>query len=147
MNYDLQRGSNVKQAVPFFMVTNMNNSLDFYINKLGFTVKNQWEPNGRIEWCWLQLDEASIMLQEFRQNIPAEKLGVGMSIYFICQDALEIYGQIISKGFSISEPFVGNNMWVVGLKDPDGYSIFFESPTQVAEETMYSDWIKTSKAN
>jgi hypothetical protein len=52
-----------------------------------------------------------------------------------------------NSGLSASEPFVGNNMWVVGLKDPDGYNIFFESPTDVAEETKYSDWAKTIETN
>lgn len=33
-------------------------------------------------------------------------------------------------------------MWVVRLRDPDGYKIIFESPTDVAEETTYTDWIK-----
>jgi hypothetical protein len=37
-------------------------------------------------------------------------------------------------------------MWVVRLIDPDGYNIFFESPTDVPEETMYADWLKTSTA-
>jgi hypothetical protein len=59
MNNDLKSNSNVKQAVPFFMVTNIDDSLTFYIKGLGFTIKHQWEPRGKIEWCWLQLDEAS----------------------------------------------------------------------------------------
>jgi lactoylglutathione lyase len=33
-------------------------------------------------------------------------------------------------------------MWVVGLKDPDGYQIYFESPTDVEEETLYTEWVK-----
>jgi predicted enzyme related to lactoylglutathione lyase len=139
--------SNVKQSVPFFMVTNMDESLNFYIEKLGFTITNKWEPRGKIEWCLLQLDAVSIMLQEYGQNPPTDKLGEGVSVYFICEDALTIYRQISSKGLSISEPFVGNNMWVVGLKDPDGYNILFESTTDVPEETMYSDWERTTHTN
>lgn len=57
------------------MVTNMDSSLNFYTNGLGFELKMKWEPRGTIEWCWLQLDEASLMLQEYRNNAPAEKLG------------------------------------------------------------------------
>ena len=147
MNNDLKSNSNVKQAVPFFMVTNIDDSLNFYIKGLGFTIKHQWEPRGKIEWCWLQLDNASMMLQEYRHNPLTEKLGEGVSIYFICEDALTIYNKIIASGLSALEPFVGNNMWVVGLKDPDGYNIFFESPTDVAEETKYSDWAKTIETN
>lgn len=89
------------------------------------------------------------MLQEYntgRHDTDAlnTKLGEGVSIYFICEDALAIYNQVVSRGLSISEPFVGNNMWVAGLSDPDGYKIFFESPADVPEETKYSDWKRTT---
>src|SRR5687768_18532245 len=144
---NLKNSSNVKQAVPFFMVVNMDNSLNFYTKGLAFELKNKWQPRGKIEWCWLQLDNASIMLQEFSHNPSTEKLGEGVSIYFICEDAVTIYNRIIANGLSASEPFVGNNMWVVGLKDPDGYNIFFESPTDTPEETKYSDWAKTIETN
>jgi hypothetical protein len=33
---------------------------------------------------------------------------------------------------------VGNGSWVTALKDPDGYELYFESPTDAAEETVYS---------
>jgi lactoylglutathione lyase len=61
----------------------------------------------------------------------------------MCEDALKIYDQISTKGIRTDEPFVGNNLWVVQLKDPDGYKIVFESPTDVAEEIKYSDWVKS----
>jgi lactoylglutathione lyase len=147
MDNDLNSNFNVRQAVPFFMVVNMANSLNFYVKGLGFELKNKWEPRGSIEWCWLQLDNAALMLQEYRNKPPAEKLGEGVSICFMCADALKIYEQISSRGLLPAEPFVGNNLWVVQLKDPDGYKIAFESPTDVPEETMYSDWRKTNKAN
>ena len=137
--------SNVKQAVPFFMVVNMTDSLNFYMQQLGFELKNKWEPRGTIEWCWLELENASIMLQEYRNNIPVDKRGEGVSVCFLCEDALTIYKKILSSGLTTSsEPFVGNNLWVVGLRDPDGYNLFFESPTDVPEETTYSEWLNAS---
>jgi lactoylglutathione lyase len=145
MNNNLTSNVNVKQAVPFFMITNMTNSLNFYIKVLGFELKTKWETRGTIEWCWLQLEKAALMLQEYRNNIPTERLGQGVSICFMCEDALKIYEQIKTKGITPYEPFVGNNLWVVQLKDPDGYNIVFESPTDVEEETKYSDWVKTKK--
>ena len=148
MNANMQSSSNIKKAVPFFMVVNMTNSLNFYMQGLGFELKNKWEPRGKIEWCWLELGTASIMLQEYRNNIPVDKRGQGVSVCFMCEDALTIYKQILFNGLSTSsEPFIGNNLWVVGLKDPDGYNIYFESPTDLPEETTYSEWLKTSETN
>ena len=66
-------------------------------------------------------------------------LGVGVSINFICKDALAIYRQFTARGLAAKRPFVGNGMWVTQVIDPDGYQLYFESPTDVAEETVFSD--------
>ncbi len=139
--------SNIKQAVPFFMVTDITTSIDFYVRGLGFQIKNSWITGGKMRWCWLEVGEAALMLQEFRtdgqySDVSRRQLGEGVEIFFICQDSLVIYNQIKERGLISAEPFVGNNMWVVGLRDPDGYKISFESATDVAEETTYSDWVK-----
>ena len=36
------------------------------------------------------------------------------------------------------EPIVGNALWVTSFRDPDGYRIDFESPTEVPEGTPLS---------
>lgn len=136
-------GSNLKQAVPFFMVTSIDRSLDFYVSGLGFEVRIDWKPNGRIEWCWLEREGVAIMLQEYREGFkPKEKLGQGVSVCFMCNDAIALYKEFLAASLSPQEPFVGNNLWVVNLKDPDDYTISFESQTDVPEETMYSMWVK-----
>lgn len=140
---------NVKQAVPFFWIADMEASLNFYIKGLGFELKNKWEPNGRIEWCWLQLGAASIMLQEHMKTgahvamFQENKKGVGVSLCFMCSDAIVLYHEFKSKALDVSEPMVENGLWVIRVTDPDGFSLFFESETDVPEETKYSDWIKS----
>jgi catechol 2,3-dioxygenase-like lactoylglutathione lyase family enzyme len=147
MNTNLKT-PNVKQAVPFFWVADMEASIKFYINGLGFELKNKWEPNGTIEWCWLQLGDASIMLQEHMKTgahvdvFHESKKGVGVSVYFICRDAIGLYNEFKSKALDVSEPTVENGLWVVRVTDPDGFNLFFESETDVPEETRYSDWIR-----
>jgi len=139
-----ESGPNLKQAVPFFMVTDIDRSLEFYTKGLGFEVKIDWKPQGKIEWCWLEREAVAIMLQEYRKELlPKEKTGVGVSICFMCNDSLALYKEFLQNGLSPQEPFVGNNLWVVELTDPDGYKIFFESPTDVSEEMKYSEWIKS----
>lgn len=150
MNPDVKSKTNVRQAVPFFMVSDMEASLRFYTDGLGFKKTIQWTPHGRIEWCWLQLGGAALMLQEYRKDghgafSPSGKLGEGVSVCFICEDALAIYREIISRGVKASEPFVGNTMWVTELSDPDGYKLFFESETDVPEETRYSAWVNSAR--
>ena len=134
---------NVKQAVPFFRVTNMDTSLRFYVDGLGFTLTNQWVPEGRIRWCRLELGTTALMLQEYWQDgrqggAPEGVLGQGVSICFMCADALAINRELISRGIPASRPFVGNGLWVTSVTDPDGYRLDFESPTDVPEETLDS---------
>jgi lactoylglutathione lyase len=132
--------TNVKQAVPFFMVSNIEESIRYYVNGLDFRMTNQWIDEGKLRWCWLQRGGAALMLQEYRkERAPAGKVGEGVSICFQCTDALEIYRQVTSRGIKAKRPFVGNAMWVTALADPDGYRIDFESPTDVPEETEYSE--------
>ncbi|MFB3881105.1 MAG: VOC family protein [Armatimonadota bacterium] len=136
--------TNVKQAVPFFGVSDMEASLRYYVDGLGFQMTNKWVDEGKLRWCWLQLGGAALMLQEFwkegpHDGRPAGKLGQGVTICFICEDALAIYREVTARGIHASRPFVGNAMWVTSLTDPDGYRVDFESPTDAPEETEYSE--------
>ncbi len=136
--------NNLKQVVPFLGVTDMERSLRFYLAGLGFALKNKWEPEGKIRWCWLTRGGGSIMLQEFVKEghggrRPEGVLGQGVSLSFQCEDAVALYREFRSRGLDPSEPFVGNSMWVTALTDPDGYKLDFESMTDVPEETKLSE--------
>jgi hypothetical protein len=77
---------NVQQAVPFFQVSNIEESIRYYVAGLGFAMTNQWIDEGKLRWCWLQLGGAALMLQEFRKDMaPEGKLGLGVSICFQCK--------------------------------------------------------------
>ena len=136
--------ANLKQVVPFLGVTDMERSLRFYVDGLGFTLKNKWEPEGRIRWCWLTRGGASLMLQEFVKEghggvRPEGVLGQGVNLCFQCEDAVALYHEFRTRGLEPSEPFVGNSMWVTSLRDPDGYRVEFESMTDVPEDTKLSE--------
>ena len=148
MPVETMTSTNVKQAVPFFGVTNMEASLRFYVDGLGFKMKRWWIPDqadgqgdyksdGRIRWCWLELGEAAIMLQEFvLDRQPKETMGTGVNVCFQCEDALALYSEFKSRGIQTRRrPSVGNRLWVVPVTDPDGYRLEFSSPTDVPEDT------------
>jgi lactoylglutathione lyase len=135
--------ANVLRAVPFFMVSSMEASLAFYRDGLGFVMTRDWIKEGRRMWCWLELGGAALMLQELEPKrlhpgTAGGRAGVGVSVYFICRDALELYRQFRARGVPARRPFVGNGMWVTSLKDPDGYDIHFESLTDAVEESEYT---------
>jgi catechol 2,3-dioxygenase-like lactoylglutathione lyase family enzyme len=134
----------VRQVVPFLAVSHVESSLRFYVDGLGFEVLERWVDDGTIRWCRLQREGASLMLQDFRRDggllwSPDAPLGVGVSIVFLCDDATTIWREAVESGVQASRPFVGNGMWVTTLRDPDGYRIEFESPTDVPEETVFPE--------
>jgi catechol 2,3-dioxygenase-like lactoylglutathione lyase family enzyme len=142
MSTDATMGPNVQQAVPFFNVTDIEASLRFYLDGLGFVLSNQWAPEGRVRWCRLQLGAAALMLQEYWRDgrpagAPEARLGQGVTICLMCVDALAIYHEITSRGIRATRPFVGNGLWVTSVTDPDGYRLDFESPTETPEDTVY----------
>src|SRR5271169_3251075 len=107
MNAEVKTGAkteaNVEQAVPFFRVSNIYESLRFYIDGVGFEMTKKWIDEGKLRWCWLQLGDAALMLQEFRKEghnswVPKGKVGQGVSICFLCKDALAIYREVMSRG-------------------------------------------------
>ena len=136
---------NVAAVVPLLMVTSMERSLAFYVDCLGFTIQNRWIPDGRLQWCWLSLGGAALMLQEAvestRQKMTDNgKLGNGAALYFQCSDAVAIYREAGARGIHASrEPQVGNFAWEVFFADPDGYHINFSSPSDLPEETLLSE--------
>ena len=143
MTVETKIAANLKQAVPFFGVSNMEESLRYYIDGLGFKMVHKWIDEGKLRWCWLQLGEAALMLQEFRREghdswKPEGKVGVGVSICFMCQDALEIYRELTAHHIPVQRPFVGNGLWVTNTSDPDGYRLSFESPTTEPEDTVFA---------
>jgi len=128
----------IRLAVPFFMVSDMAASLRFYVDGLGFTKTKEWTPHGAVEWCWIERDGTALMMQQYRAGkVPEDKRGVGVSVCFQCADALALYREFTTRGLVPKRPVVGNNMWVVVIHDPDGYTLDFESETDVPEETEY----------
>ena len=144
MNAGTEIDGNVREVVPFLHVSDMEKSLRYYIDGLGFTMKNKWVVDGEVRWCWLAKGGAALMLQEFPKQghdslVTSGKVGEGVSLCFICDDAVAIYDDFRSRGMNASEPEVGNAMWVTGLSDADGYRLYFESPTDTPEDTKLSD--------
>ncbi len=144
MNTASNANRNVKEVVPFLHVSSMELSVRFYLDGIGFTMNHKWVVEGKLRWCWLSIGNASLMLQEFPKEghdswVPSGRVGEGVSLYFICEDAVTMYRELKFRSIQASEPQVGNAMWVTGLSDPDGYRLYFESATDTPEETKLSE--------
>ncbi len=135
---------NVEAVWPFLRVSDMDQSICYYVDGVGFSIKDRWVVDGKLRWCSLTLGGATLMLQTFpshgHDSWKAEnKVGIGVSLCFRCEDAIAIYREITARGIEASEPQVGNSMWVTTMTDPDGYRLEFESPTDQSEDTKLSE--------
>ena len=45
---------NVKEVVPFLRVSDMERSVRYYVEGLGFAITKKWVPDGKLRWCWLE---------------------------------------------------------------------------------------------
>lgn len=135
----------LRQAVPFFGVRDIERSLRFYVDGLGFQVIRAWCPDGpRVRWCWIEREGVAFMLQEYWRDGapgggPEGALGRGLSVCVFCADAIALYHEARARGLAPERPQVGNGLWVTGLSDPDGYQLVFESPTDAPEDSVHTD--------
>lgn len=122
----------VRQLWPLIKVQEIARSVDFYCNRLGFTVVGRAESGGKLFWCRLERDGASLMLQQAEaEDGPAADRGRGVAFYFVCDDADAMYAELSSRGLQLGPPSVANyGMKQLFIEEPDGYSVCFESPSE-----------------
>ena len=124
-----ERVATVRELVPLLFVDDMAQSLEFYRERLGFGLVNQWEPEGKIAWCRLERNGIAIMLQQAcEEDGPAAGRGRGIGFFFNCDDADTMYAELCASGVKLDPPklaFYGMNQ--LFLADPDGYELCFQS--------------------
>ena len=106
----------ITQTVPFLAVSDMQASLTHYVDGLGFEVKNCWEPDGELRWCWLEHGRAALMMQQYyTQGRDARVFEAqrGMGVSFVYTQDAEAW------------PFTGFSRIV----DSDGYTLLAPEET------------------
>jgi catechol 2,3-dioxygenase-like lactoylglutathione lyase family enzyme len=119
--------------VPVFDVSNLAQSAAFYRDILGYH-----EVGGvQGESCRLQRDDADVLLRQGAAS--ATRRGRGVGLFHMCHDTIAYYREVAARGGPMDEPQVGNRLWVAQIRDPDGWNLAYESPTDAEEGTRLSD--------
>ena len=114
---------------PLIQVFDMDTSLHFYCDLLGFEVAEKAEKGG---WAWLRHGDAELMLNTAyeegeRPDRPdsARLLGHQDTTLFIgCPDVDGTYKYLRAKGADVSRPKIAwYGMKQMSLKDPDGFEV------------------------
>jgi len=129
-----QKTGTIRELVPLLFVQDIERSMAFYRDSLGFAVAGKWEPEGRLAWCRLQRGGSAVMLQQAdEEDGPAAGRGRGIGFFFICDDVADIHAEFSGRGLQLASPEVAfYGMQQVFVTDPDGYELCFESPAEPA---------------
>jgi uncharacterized glyoxalase superfamily protein PhnB len=128
------RPPTVRELVPLLFVQDIERSVAFYRNGLGFEVCARWAPDGKLAWCRIQRDASAVMLQQAsEEDGPAEGRGRGTGFFFICDDVDALYSELSARGVQVGPPQVAfYGMKQIFMADPDGYELCFETPVGAA---------------
>lgn len=125
-------GIEMRGLCPLIQVFDMNTSLQFYCELLGFEIVQKAEGNG---WAWLRCGNAELMLNTAyddgeRPPNPDSARMMGhqdTGLFIGCPDIDGAYEQLRARGVEVSEPKVAwYGMKQMYLKDPDGFGICFQ---------------------
>lgn len=124
----------VETLVTLLQVYDIQASIDFY-EGLGFRVLNQSEGE-KITWVLLGMDQLRLMLntlyEEGEQPVTREherqRIHSDTGLFFNCENVDSIHQYLVKKGIESENPVVREyGMRQLYLKDPDGYTICYQS--------------------
>lgn len=107
-----------------FNVADLDRSIDFYCNKLGFKHGFDFVKEGRRHGVYLHVSGRTFI--ELFQGIPDKPVGKP-SYKHLCLEVTDMPGTVATlrqRGLEVSEPKVGmDQSWQAWLADPDGNRI------------------------
>lgn len=117
------------------MVFDMNESLKFYVDVLGFKIHESAGEENDVGWVWLTRGDVNLMLntQYEMPDRPEQREASRVSahrdtiLYLGCPDVDAAYRELLNKGLKPDPPEVAPyGMKQLYLYDPDGYGICFQ---------------------
>ncbi|WP_093145484.1 VOC family protein [Ulvibacter litoralis] len=126
----------LESLTPNIMVKDVNATLDYYTNSLGFKLIDTNPESGQFEWGYVMLDNVGMMFQEERslkteyKELEPLKVGGALTFYIRVNDINDYYNNL-PKEINIIKPmnktFYGTNEFAI--MDLNGFILTFsETP-------------------
>lgn len=119
----------LRTITPSFTATDLQRSIAFYRDVLGFVIGEEWREHGALTGVELQAGSVTFMLgqDDFAKGRDRQK-GVGMRVYcHTAQDVDRLAAQIKARGGMLDqEPKLmpwGDRVFMIS--DPDGFKLTF----------------------
>lgn len=119
------------RVVPSLMVQDLDQTLDFYVEKLGFEVTGRYPEAG--EPVWAEVRREAVALQFFcAESAPeafASRPGLTGTLYFYPESVLELAAELRGRVlFEWGPEVMDYGQREFALRDPDGYFLAFAEP-------------------
>jgi catechol 2,3-dioxygenase-like lactoylglutathione lyase family enzyme len=126
--------SNLIFISPFFIVSNIKDSVAFYVNKLGFEILYMG-PEDDPFYAMVGRDHISIMLKAITEDIKpipnyTRHEWARWDAYISTEDPDTLFEEFSSSGITFHQPIRDDNDGLRGFEvtDADGYVLFFGRP-------------------
>jgi uncharacterized glyoxalase superfamily protein PhnB len=127
------------KVTPNLIVADMEKSLKFYRDTLGFSVSQTVPDKAPFIFAWMTHGDAVVFLNQHMPPQPGQpdlfagrQIGGTMSLYFAMESIEEFLKTVEARGVKIAVPlhkeFYGMKEFAV--HDPDGYLLIFAEPAQ-----------------
>jgi catechol 2,3-dioxygenase-like lactoylglutathione lyase family enzyme len=123
--------SNLAAISPFFIVSNLEKSVTFYVNKLGFKVWHS-SPADNPFFAIVSRDYISIMLKSIADDIKpipnnTRHKWARWDAYIYTENPNILFEEYNSAGVTFRQPLQDDNDGLYGFEitDADGYVLFF----------------------
>jgi catechol 2,3-dioxygenase-like lactoylglutathione lyase family enzyme len=112
----------IKSIVAFVHVASVPRSIAFY-EKLGFTVRDTFVPDGDNEPAWAYLEQGTAELMVARASDPVNAHEQAIFFYVYCDDVQAKHDELAALGLNPGPviPRFYNPKGEFRLMDPDGY--------------------------
>jgi uncharacterized glyoxalase superfamily protein PhnB len=119
----------LRKLTPSFTATDLQRSMAFYRDVLGFVIGDEWRDNGELAGCEIHAGAVTLMLgqDDFKKGRDRQK-GVGTRVWcHTAQDLDRLAAEIKARG-GILDQEPQDMPWgdrVFMITDPDGFKLTF----------------------
>ena len=134
----------LKRLTPMLNVSDIERSLDFYREIVGFELASPRQAVEEWRWAWIKAGDCELMLSEsggpanqVAQTDPSHDEGWPAIYYFYPEDVVALHADVKRKGFQVSDlrvTFYGMKEFEV--RDPDGHILWFGQATDEPPTTV-----------
>ena len=116
---------------PNLIVADVNRSVEYYKENLGFSLIASVPENGNFNWAMVIRDGVTVMFQSLKslqEDLPELKANAkgGLSIFYIKVKGLDdLFGSVRKSDIAVAMRTTFYGAREFAIKDPDGYFLMF----------------------